>query len=161
MKEIGISSWKCGRNPSAITILALKNLLYWLFDGATVKNVLMLRGWATPSNGETLFFCKETYLPNNRVLCFMLKEKEEEKGKAVPFCDAAIKQCWATPSRDFVKTETRLVSFISYTYTCRDLYCYQILTCLSNNTVPSVLIYLLCQPTNDPRTKWERENFAT
>lgn len=33
---------------------------------------------------------------------------------------------------------------------------WQILTCLSSNTVPSVQIYLQCQPANDPRTKEER-----
>lgn len=32
----------------------------------------------------------------------------------------------------------------------------QILTCLSSNTVPSVQIYLQCQPANDPRTKQKR-----
>lgn len=33
---------------------------------------------------------------------------------------------------------------------------WQILTCLSSNTVPSVQIYLLCQPANDPGTKQKR-----
>lgn len=33
---------------------------------------------------------------------------------------------------------------------------WQILTCLSSNTVPSVQIYLLCQPASDPRTKQKR-----
>lgn len=56
------------------------------------------------------------------------------------------------PTTQTLGIETNLL-FFPHVYT---VVFWQILTCLSSNTVPSVQIYLQCQPANDPRTKEER-----
>lgn len=61
------------------------------------------------------------------------------------------------PTAETLGIETNLL-FPLHMYT---VVFWQILTCLSSNTVPSVQIYLQCQPANDPRTKEERGFHST
>lgn len=60
------------------------------------------------------------------------------------------------PTAETLGIETNLLFFFLFPLHMYTVVFWQILTCLSSNTVPSVQIYLQCQPANDPRTKEER-----